>query len=679
MTATLAAPHPLVKPRALRDYQADGVVGVDREWAAGNTRVVGVAATGLGKTDVIAYVATRAARAGERVLILAHRSELLDQIAARCHMHAPEIGVGRVQGARNSARLPITVAMQPTLARAPRRARMARPHLVIVDEGHHAASDGYLSILRWAGCFDEPTDTTTPTRLLGVTATLTRGDKRELGGVYQAKAFDYNTVWAIEHGPSDADPSVTARVGEGASRGWLVRPRGRVVVGEHLDLGKAKTSRGDWKADDLGEMVAQDVEHIVAAWIEEGEQRSTVAFVPNIAAAQALAEAFRAAGVGVGEVYGDTTHGARAAVFANLAAGRIRVMVNVMVATEGWDCPPVSCVLNARPTKLPGLYTQMIGRGLRHLDPAVYPGHPPKTDCLVLDVVGAARSTKLVSLAELIPGAIIDETEVEILPCARCDGYTAKRPKAIALAVARGMEPCSCNCPDCEQLVAECMCGQGARDPDGGRRRLRGRARYAEVDLLAPSGESGLNWLSTDAGTVFLAAGDRLARLTEGEGGRWSADAVKVYGDPAPERIAEGLSLPSTRVMVEKWARRQKGTLYDRDAPWRGAREAPTETQLRTARGMGIVDPEGFTKGALSDAMDIARATRRFDQAPPPTPSWAPAKRAAAAEPAEPGGLPSWATGRRNAGPAGSRPPVELDPDDPRAAVIARARSWGRS
>lgn len=689
MTAVATAPpRALVKPRALRDYQVDAVAGVDAEWEKGNTRTVGVAATGLGKTDIIAYVATRAARAGKRVLILAHRSELLDQISARCLMHAPDVGVGRVQAARNSARLPITVAMQPTLARAKRRARMARPDVVIVDEGHHAASDGYLSILRWAGCFDEPTDTSAPTPLMGVTATLTRGDKRELGSVYQSIAFERGTVWAIQHGPCDDDPSRTAPVGEGASRGWLVRPRGKVVVGEHLDLSAAKTSRGDWQADDLGEMVAQDVEHIVEAWRDEAGDRVTAAFVPNVASAQALAQAFRAAGVPTGEVYGNTSHGERAKVYDALAAGTLRVMVNVMVATEGWDCPPVSCVLNARPTKLAGLYTQMIGRGLRHLDPAVYPGHPPKDDCLVLDVVGASRSTKIVGLATLLPGAVIDDTEIEVQPCARCEGYTSRRPKVVALAVSRGMAPCSCHCEDCGQLVAECICGQGSRDPDGGRRRLAGRARYAEVDILGLSdapGADDLNWLATPGGSVFLSAGKRIAVLRPGEGGAWSAVHVAAYGPADEQVIIEGKSLPSTRVMVEKWAREQPGGVHPRSASWRNARKSPTDSQLRTAHGMGIADPESYTSGALADLIDIERAARRLDVAPAELPSWAVAAQRQAVgftrAPAAPAELPSWAvqaqqrTRRTVPAPA----PVELPADDPRAEALARARAWGSS
>lgn len=633
MTATLAAPAPV---RRLRDYQTEAIERVDAEWAAGRTRTAVVLATGLGKTDVIAYAATRAAADLDDdrgpVLVLAHRDELLNQITERCLMHRPDLPVGRVQGAQNQHRTPIVVASSSTLGGkrgARRRQMMRRPRLVIVDETHHAVSDGYLAILRWAGCLDEPTATSAPTPLLGVTATLVRGDKRQLGGVFHSVAVERGTVWAIEHGPADDDPAVTARVGEGASRGWLVRPHAKVVVGEHVDLGQARTSAGDWKADDVGEMVAQDVEHIVEAWQEyaqlpDGSPRLTIAFTPNKASAAALAEAFRAAGIPVGEVYGDTAHAVRNRLYGDLAAGRVHVLVSVMVMTEGWDCPPVSCVLNARPTKLPGLYTQMVGRGLR---PSPATG---KTDCLVLDVVGAAKTAKLITLAELHPGAVIDQVEREIVPCEQCGGYTCKRSAAVAVAVERGMVACSCPCPDgCGETVLGCVCDLGGgRDPDGGRRRLRGRAVYAEVDLLAldpeePAGS--LNWLTSDQGDLFVSIGNRFVVLSEGAGGAWSAAAIRQTGDRRPELICDGLSLPSAKVMVQRWVDGQAeagAKVYARNAAWRVSRAAPSEGQIRQAHRLGIADPEGYTKGALSDAMDVVRASRQLAPTPKPAATW---------------------------------------------------------
>lgn len=578
--------------RQLRDYQLEGVLKVYGEWEQGRNRTSLVMATGLGKTDIIASVATTGARPeNARVLVLAHRDELLNQITERCQMHAPEIPVGRVQGSQNIIRRPITVASSSTLARAKRRAKMLRPTLVVVDECHHAASPSYMEILKWAGCFDEHN----PTPLMGVTATMTRGDKRGLGDVFQSVAFSRDTVWAIENG-------------------WLVRPHGRVVIGEHMDLESAKVSRGDFQDGELGEMVAQDVDQIVKAWLEHASERITVAFTPDVSSACQLAEEFRAQGVPTGEVYGDTPHQERRRIYDDLGRGELRVLVSVMVTTEGWDCPPVSCVLMARPTKLRGLYQQIVGRGLR-LSPET-----GKTDCLVLDVVGASRTQKLATLVDLLPSAEYDDTEIEVLPCPTCGGYLGRAPAVVALATERGMTPCECACIACEAAPCECEPEPAPRDPDGGRRRLKSPARYAEVDLLglgAPAdGEAGgsqLNWLTTHGGVVFLAAENRIGVLHQDKRtGDWSAAHVASYGAKDAVVLVEDVPLQLARVTVERWA--QGLGVYTRDAAWRTARARATEGQQRTAARLGIESPEEYTKGAISDAIDIERASRQLDR-----------------------------------------------------------------
>lgn len=585
MTATLTAPA----RRELRDYQLEAVGSVYNEWEESRLRVAIVMATGLGKTDVIATVATRAARAGKRVLILAHRAELLDQITERCQMHAPEVGVGRVQAQRHESRRPITVAMAPTMRTEKRRARMTRPDVVIVDECHHAASPSYVSILEWAGAAGE----TVTTPLLGVTATLTRGDKKHgLADVFDEPPFTRDTAWAIE-------------------QGWLVRPHGRCVVTSHMDLDKAKVSKGDYQDGELGDMVAQDVEEIVKAWQNLAEDRITVAFTPNVDSAEQLAATFRAQGVATGEVYGHTPQEERRRTYADLGAGRIRVLVSVMVTTEGWDCPPVSCVLMARPTKLAGLYQQIVGRGLR-LSPDT-----GKTDCLVLDVVGASRSMHLRTLVDLLPSAKYDRTEVDLIACDVCGGHVGRGPKVRAAVEEQGldMEPCGCPCEGCGSPFDDdgrCECPPPDRDPDGGRIRLQGPATYAELDLLGLSGDGGSdhNWLRSPEGVPFLTAGDRIAAVHQEDNGLWTAAVVKSWGAREPEVLIEYASLEHARALVEQWADRNGH--YGRRAPWRHARERATPKQQAAAANLGITNPEQYTKGGISDVMDMARASRQF-------------------------------------------------------------------
>jgi superfamily II DNA or RNA helicase len=532
--------------RSLRDYQIEAVEAVRNDWANGITRTAIVLATGLGKTDCIAKLATDHVRDGGKVLALAHRDNLLDQIAERCRMHDPGVSIGRVAAERNQRGRDITVAMAPTLARESRRSQLPQPSLVIVDECHHAAARSYMDILAWAGSFDR-----TPT--LGATATLVRGrDKRgsaRLGDVWQSCAFDRDTVWAIRHG-------------------WLVTPRGKAVVLDHLDLDAAKVSRGDYTDDELGEMIAQDTDQIVKAWQEHASERLTVAFTPNVASAEQLAAEFTLAGVSAGLVVGTTPERERNRIYADLEAGIIRVLVNVMVATEGWDCPPVSCVLMARPTRLPGLYAQIVGRGLRLA--------PGKDDCLVLDVVGVSRRQKLCRLVDLVPSAEQDDSQLgeELAP----------KLEASEQNEDQDIEPWQ------PQVVG-----------------------YEDVSLFA---ESRLAWLFTRGGIRFLPARDRLVVLWPDDGPGAVSETFSVghcaTRSAQGQWLAERLPLQEAFDVAEAWAIDYDASLVGRDARWRKRRNH-SERQLEYARRCGVRSPERLTVGQVSDGISIALASRRLD------------------------------------------------------------------
>jgi superfamily II DNA or RNA helicase len=543
--------------RQLRDFQAEAVDSVREEWQAGSHRDDGHPAHRHGKTDVIAKLVTDEAAAGGRALVLAHRGELLDQISQRCGMHNPRLPIGRVQADDDQTRRPITVAMTPTLAKADRRERLPRPSLVVVDECHHITSPSNMAILEWAGCLDE----TDPTRLLGVTATPSRSDdaKRGIGMVLQSVAFSRDIAWAIR-------------------AGWLVPPRGLAVVTSHMDLDTAKLNRGDYQDRDLGEMVSQDVGEIVRAWqtyavdADYPQGRITIAFTPTVAAAAELAQAFELAGVKAEAVLGSTKQPEREAVYARLAAGVTRVLVGVAVMTEGFDSPPVSCVLMARPTRSRTVYTQAVGRGLRL--------HPGKADCLVLDVVGSSRGQKLVTLAELHPGAPYDSTD----------------PKVTRESL---LEP--------------------AEKP--GPTRLQGPATYAEVDLL---GETVLRWLVTSQGVRFLVAGERVIYLwpdtnNPRRSATWSIITANLKGDHAqPGDVARDvpLTLEEATALAERHALELVPDLVaEQNRPWRTARVAGRSGQVTYARLLGIARPEAYTRGRLSDEMDVLMASARLAQA----------------------------------------------------------------
>ena len=558
--------------RTLRVYQQEAVDATYADWEKLDRTAV-VLPTGTGKTDVISAIAVREAAAGRRVLALAHRDELLEQITDRIRMHDALVPVGRVQAKTNQTRRPITVASTPTLYTEKRRGRLAPPDVVLFDEVHHAPSPKAMEVLRWAGAFGR-TDGTAA-KLCGFTATPVRGDKRGMGDVLQNVAFKRDIAWAVDSG-------------------YLVRPRGRVVVADHLDLNKAKISKGDYTDSELGDMVEQDTDQIVRAWLEHAADRLTVAFTPNVASAHALTAEFRAHGVAAEAVIGTTPRTDRQLIYKRLAVGETRVLVSVMVTTEGWDCPPVSCVLQCRPTRLPGLYTQMVGRVLR---PSPETG---KTDALVLDVVGASRGQKLVTLVDLSVTQDYDATAIDDLPCERCGLWPSR-----AAAARQG-----------ELGAPVCECNDGAAQ-ESNRRRLVGPAQYEDLDLLLSS--SPFTWLQTHAGIPFLpAGGDRMAVL-------WLDKASDLYivGHCRMKglvldgvRLGEGLSLDEARRVAEDWATLHglKAGLntHERKAGWRKT-GGPTEAQLQWAHELRIPNPESMTRGEIGDAISVGRASRMLD------------------------------------------------------------------
>jgi superfamily II DNA or RNA helicase len=561
--------------RQLREYQREAVDGVYGQWGDGIDRTAVVLPTGTGKTDVIAAIAVREARAGKRVLALAHRDELLEQITDRCRMHDPSIPIGRVQAKTNQTRRPITVASTPTLYTDKRRERLAPPDVVLYDECHHAPSPKSMEVLRWAGVYGRP-ERSTVAKLCGFTATPVRGDKRGMGDVLQDVAFKRDIGWAVD-------------------QGFLVRPRGKVVVADHMDLNKAKVRAGDYTDSELGDMVEQDTDQIVRAWLEHAADRLTVAFTPNVASAWALAAEFLSYGVAAEVVIGTTPREQRQLIYKRLAIGETRVLVSVMVTTEGWDCPPVSCVLQCRPTRLPGLYTQMVGRVLR---PSPETG---KTDALVLDVVGASRGQKLVTLIDLSVSSDYDASAIDDLPCERCGAWPSK-----AAAARQG-----------EHDAPVCQCNEGAAQ-EKQRNRLVGPAQYEDLDLLLST--SPFTWLQTHAGTPFLpAGGDRMAVL-------WLDKASDLYivGHCAMKgltldghRLGAGLTLDAARRMAEDWATAhglQAGlNTHSRKAGWRKVGNA-SAAQLKWAHELRIPHPEKLGKAELSDAISVGRASRMLDR-----------------------------------------------------------------
>jgi superfamily II DNA or RNA helicase len=316
-----------------------------------------------GKTIMLSAVAGRmVAGADAKACVLAHRDELTGHNRDKFARVNPGVATSVVDATEKSWDGQVTFAMVPTLARSANLDDMPTLDLLVIDEAHHAAADSYRRII------DRARDRNPDCRIFGVTATPNRGDRKRLRPIF-------------------SNVSDQIRIGELIASGHLVAPRTFVVdVGVQGELAQVRRTVDDF---DMGEVDAimnraPVTEAVIRHWKEKAGDRQTVVFCSTVDHARNVTEAFEAAGVPAGLVYGDLASGERKAVLERYAAGTLRVVVNVAVLTEGWDHPPTSCVVLLRPSSYKSTMMQMVGRGLRTVDPAEHPG-VIKTDCIVLD------------------------------------------------------------------------------------------------------------------------------------------------------------------------------------------------------------------------------------------------------------------------------------------------------
>jgi superfamily II DNA or RNA helicase len=376
-TQAANTPDPLpVAPRQLREYQAEAVQAVVDYWSQDRERYtpVVVLPTGTGKSTVIASLAAYAADMGLRVLLLAHRRELLDQMVASVHAVAPgRLETGVVQGDRDNPHAPVVAASFQTMAASPSRMRsLGHRDVILVDEMHHSTAPSYLEVLAGLGVTG---DGPRPTWACGFTATASRADGG-LGQVWDSVVYERSLAWAIQSG-------------------YLVRPRGLTVVLPDLDLSSVTVRAGDYAAGELETVMASSVDTTVAAMHTHAAGRTSIVFAAGVDHAQALAAALTASGVPAAAVTGDMSTEDREVVYQDYRSGRLQAMVTVQVLTEGADFPMCDTVVMARPTRSQTLYSQMVGRAVRL--------HEGKTDALVLDLAGTVRDMSLVTVSSLDP------------------------------------------------------------------------------------------------------------------------------------------------------------------------------------------------------------------------------------------------------------------------------------
>ena len=320
----------------LRPYQREAESAILNEWDAGILRTLLVLPTGCGKTIVFSKVIEDRVRAGDRVLVLAHRGELLEQASDKL---AQATGLRCATEKADESCLGswyrVAVGSVQSLMREKRLSRFAHDYFqtIVVDEAHHVLSDGYQRVLDHFG----------QAKVLGVTATPDRGDMRNLGQCFQSLAYEYTLPKAIREG--------------------FLSPIKALTIPLKLDLTGVGVQSGDFKAGDLGTALDPYLEQIADEMTSHCSDRKTVVFLPMVKTSQKFRDILLRHGFRAAEVNGTSQD--RAQILSDFDAGKYNVLCNSMLLTEGWDCPSVDCIVVLRPTKVRSLYSQMVGRGTR--------------------------------------------------------------------------------------------------------------------------------------------------------------------------------------------------------------------------------------------------------------------------------------------------------------------------
>ena len=344
-----------------RAYQINIIQAVERGWSEFRKLLV-VAPTGSGKTIIFAHIASREPG---RTLILAHREELIEQAIEKLHRATGITAQKEKAEAEASLSARVVVGSIQTLLRPARLSRWPSDHfdLVIVDEAHHALAASYMTVLNH---FDGHA------RVLGVTATPDRGDKKNLGSYFNGVAAEVPLFGLIDDG-------------------YLSRIAVKAIPLQ-IDLSSVRQTAGDYSEADLGSALEPYLGEIAKAIKEHASFRRVLAFLPLIATSQKFVEACRAVGLAAEHVDGESPD--RKDRLARFAACEFDVLSNAMLLTEGYDDPGIDCVVVLRPTRSRPLYAQMVGRGTRI--------HDCKDSLLLLDFLWHHQKHSLCRPASLI-------------------------------------------------------------------------------------------------------------------------------------------------------------------------------------------------------------------------------------------------------------------------------------
>lgn len=311
----------------LRPYQKEAHDSIFEEWKKGVQKTLLVLPTGCGKTIVFAEVAKDCVKSGDRVLIMAHRGELLDQANDKIAKSTGlKCAVEKASETCLGSWFRIVVGSVQTLQREKRLEQFSKDYFdtIIIDEAHHCLSSGYQKVLEY---FDTA-------KVLGVTATPDRGDMKNLGSYFESLAYQYTLPKAIKEG--------------------YLTPIKALTLPLKMDLSGVGVQSGDFKVSDIGTALDPYLEQIAQEMKKYCKDRKTVVFLPLVKTSQKFRDILNNNGFKAAEVNGDSKD--RAEVLKDFENDKYNVLCNSMLLTEGWDCPSVDCIIVLRPTKVRSLY-----------------------------------------------------------------------------------------------------------------------------------------------------------------------------------------------------------------------------------------------------------------------------------------------------------------------------------
>ena len=545
----------------LRPYQRESLEAVKAGLKDGLTRQLVALPTGTGKTVVFAHLPEVLGIQG-RLLVLAHRQELLDQAADKIRRSNPGLSVGVEQADRRAGGAQVVVASVPTLQG--KRLEALRPddfEAVVCDEAHHSVANSYRRIFEHFGC-DKPGGRP----LIGFTATPKRGDNVGLSLVFDAIAYEMGIRQAIQEG-------------------WLVRLAGhRVTTG--TDLSNVHTRMGEFVQGELADAVDTDERNnlVVASYQRLVPGRRALAFTVTVEHARRLAEAFAGAGVPAAYISGKTHKDERKALLKSFAAGELRILANCAVLTEGFDDPGVDALLMAKPTKSSLLYTQMVGRGTRLA--------PCKTDLQVIDFADNSTRHSLASAATLLglpPELDLAGGDAEAAR-ARMDEIEEQYPWINTSGIR--------SLADLEMVTQKIEFFHQGRPP--------------ELERVSRN-----TWAPLAVGGYRLSLADRYALLVEPtqrdtwrvtqtqlqqQGRRWFTSRTAMWEVPGRD---EAVQLADRHVLAQH---RESAGLVNAQARWRQGEASGKQKAL--LRKFGIPHPDEITKGQASTMLDMYFARR---------------------------------------------------------------------